>query len=67
MENLNIYTDDLHTVTHELLLNDERTLFVIASESGVGFHWLGKFKQNKYEDPGVSKVQKLYRYLSKSI
>jgi len=63
MNTLNITKDDLLTVTHGLLVNDSRSLSVIADESGLNYHWLGKFKQEKYEDPGVKKIQKLYSFL----
>lgn len=67
MKPLNILEDDLLTETHALLLADKRSLPVIASEAEVNYHWLGKFNQDKYEDPGVKKIQKLYAYLVTSI
>lgn len=32
----------------------------ISEVSGVNFHWLAKFRDNKIPDPGVKKVQKLH-------
>ncbi len=66
MKALNNDTEFTADIAHKLLLQDKRTLEVIALEADVGFHWLGKFKQGKYEDPGSRKVEKLYRYLSES-
>lgn len=35
----------------------------ISAGSGVNLHWLGKFVQGKFDDPGVKKIQKLHDYL----
>lgn len=51
-------------ITRELLEGHPDSLEAIALHSGVGYHWLGKFKQGKYEDPGFSKIARLYNYLT---
>jgi len=66
MNTINITKDDLLETTFNLLVNDNRSLSVIADESGVNYHWLGKFKQEKYDNPGVKTIQKLYTFLIKS-
>lgn len=43
-----------------------RSLFTIAVESEVPFSWLRKFKNGSIADPGTSKVEALYNYLSPS-
>lgn len=35
----------------------------IAGGSGVNLHWLRKFAQRRFDDPGVVKTEKLLRYL----
>lgn len=34
----------------------------VASDSGVGYQWLNKFMQGKFDDPGVSKIEKILSY-----
>ena len=36
----------------------------IAEGADLNYHWLGKFAQHTFPDPGVVKVQKLHEYLS---
>ena len=51
--------------TYRLLgeAREHMTLRQIADESGVNFHWLGKFAQRAYPEPSVVKVQKLHATL----
>jgi hypothetical protein len=51
--------------TTELLQSDQRTLRLIAEETGLGFEWLSKLKQEKIGDPGVVKIQTLNAYLKR--
>lgn len=51
--------------TISLLKTDQRTLNTIADESGLGREWLSKLKQEKIDDPGVVKIQRLNSYLKK--
>lgn len=55
---------DLLAETRRLLRGHGETLADVARNAEVGEHWLRKFSQGKPEDPGVLKVQQLYRYLS---
>lgn len=32
---------------------------LIAQETGIDYQWLSKFAQGKFNDPGVSRVEKL--------
>lgn len=59
-------TANLLKTTTELLNNDPRTIRQIADESGVNFHWLGKFKQGAFTNPGVVTVERLYTYLTRA-
>lgn len=56
---------DLLTETLELFAKRPAnvSLRAISEASGVNFHWLGKFAQGKFDDPGVKKIQKLHDYL----
>ena len=55
----------LYQETIELLKSDQRTLRSISDESGLGFEWLSKLKQEKIGDPGVVKIQKLNAFLKR--
>lgn len=56
---------NLHTETLKLLKADPRTLDEISKAAGVNRHWLEKFRQEKYPNPGVNHVQKLYDFYTK--
>jgi len=58
-------TIDLYTRTLNLLRRDKRTLHEIAEGAQVNIHWLGKFKQGRFDNPGVRTVEQLYRFLRK--
>ncbi|MBL4869170.1 MAG: hypothetical protein JKY67_22645 [Pseudomonadales bacterium] len=36
----------------------------ISSETGLDYEWLQKLAQGKIEDPGVKKIERLFKYLS---
>lgn len=50
--------------TYRLLDSSDLPLRAIAEGAGVNFHWLGKFKQRIFDDPGVTRIERLYRFLS---
>ncbi len=52
--------------TRELLDRRNRTLQEISSKTGINFHWLNKFQQGKFEDPGVKKIETLHHFLAGS-
>jgi hypothetical protein len=54
---------DLYEETLRLLDSSGKSLRIIAEGSGVNYHWLGKFKQRKFDNPGVKTIQRLRRYL----
>lgn len=58
----------LHAVTHELLRQRPRTLTLdkIAEDTGLTIYWLMHYSGNANCDPGVSKVETLYEYLTKT-
>lgn len=58
--------NNLLTKTYRLLDSDPRTLRTIAGDSGVNFHWLAKFKQRQFENPGVVTVERLFNHLKKA-
>lgn len=58
---------DLYTETLELLKSDRRPLREIADGAEVNYHWLGKFKQEKFSNPGVRTIQKLHAFLSSQV
>lgn len=50
--------------TRALLKDDPRTTLEIHIQSGISFYWLRKFRFETGHDPGVSRVQKLYEFLT---
>lgn len=55
---------DLHKKTLQLLLDDNRSYGEIAKKIEVSESWLKKFARDKYEDPGVNRIQTLHNFLS---
>jgi len=49
--------------TYTLLDASPDSLREIARASGTNFHWLGKFKQRKHQNPGIRNVELLHRHL----
>lgn len=49
--------------TRALLRKDSRQLRAIATGADVNFHWLSKFKNGEFPNPGVNTVEKLHEYL----
>lgn len=39
---------------------------IIANDADVGYQWLTKLMQGKFDDPGVKKIENLYNYFKKS-
>lgn len=56
----------LHERTLELVTNRPRDLTyeVIAEATGLDADWINAFRNGRIKDPGVSKVEKLYTFLS---
>lgn len=50
--------------TLELLKNRNQYMKDIAAATGLNQKWIEGFHNDQYQDPGVSKVLKLYEYLS---
>lgn len=50
--------------TLALLDEADQTLGEIAEGAGVPRHWLVGLKQRRWDDPGVNRVERLFRYLS---
>lgn len=55
--------NDILEQTYQLLEADPRTIGEIAEQSGLNYHWLGKFKQRKFSDPGFKKISTLHAFL----
>lgn len=49
--------------TKALLQRRKCSLEQIAKESGIGYSWLTKFSSGEIPDPGIKRVEDLYRYL----
>lgn len=56
-------TQDMYTCTLNLLKEDGGTIPEIASGADVNIHWLAKFRQGKFENPGVKTIERLHNYL----
>lgn len=50
--------------TRTLLDDRDLTLLDISARTGINFHWLNKFQQGKFADPGVKKIETLHRFLT---
>lgn len=59
-------TPSLHKQTITLLRNRPRTLTfeMIAKETATTVHWLERLAADGFEEPGVNKIERLYRYLT---
>lgn len=57
---------DLYTKTLDLLRSDQRTLREIADGADLNYHWLTKFKQGVFKNPGVRTIESLYLFLAKT-
>jgi hypothetical protein len=57
---------DLLELTRELLINRQRncTYRKIQRDTGLSEYWLALFANSREHDPGVRKVETLYRYLT---
>lgn len=55
----------LHEKTLDLLRSDKRGVDEISQKSDINKHWLGKFRQGRFKNPGVNTVEKLFHFLSK--
>lgn len=57
-------TKDMYTRTLDLLKGDGGTIAEIAAGADVNVHWLAKFRQEKFENPGVKTIERLHNYLA---
>lgn len=46
-----------------MLASREESLREIANGAGVGYHWLTKYWQGKFSEPGIFKIQRVHDYL----
>lgn len=61
---MNASTDTLLERTYRLLDGSNESMAEIADGAGVNYHWLRKFALRTHADPGVNRVERLFRYLS---
>lgn len=57
-------TENLLEETYRLLDASDLTYRQIAEGARVDINWLSKFKQRAIEEPGISKVQGIFNFLS---
>ena len=57
-------TETLLEKTYQLLDTSKLTYREIAIGAAVDINWLGKLKQRAIGDPGVGKVERLYKFLA---
>ena len=60
-----VLMSDLYSRTMNLLRRDPRMLKEIAVGADVNLHWLSKFKQGRFSNPGVRTIERLHNFLSK--
>ena len=58
---------DLNEATLQLLRTDPRTINEIAGAAGVNRHWLAKYRQGRFKNPGILRVQALYLFLARGV
>jgi hypothetical protein len=54
----------LHEITRELLKADAQTTFDVAVGTELSYSWIVAFACGRMKNPSVSKVQRLYEYLT---
>jgi hypothetical protein len=61
-----MYSSKLRDETLKLLRarNRQQTFSAIAVNTKLPIRWIAEFSQGKTDDPGVCKVETLYRYLA---
>lgn len=50
--------------TRELLMTDRRSSFAISLATGIQVDWIRQFRINRFPNPGVNRVQRLYEFLA---
>ena len=50
--------------TIELLRESPKSVPMIAEDCGVSVRWLKYLKADKWDDPGVNKIERVYTYLT---
>jgi len=56
----------LYAETLDRLRRTEIPLTQLSSETGLNLNWLKKIKSGSIADPGVRKIERLYKFLSHS-
>lgn len=56
--------NSLYEKTLKLLEASEQSLQEIATGSGLPYHWLVGIKYERFKDPSVNRIQRLYEYLA---
>ena len=46
------------------LLRERGKYREVAAATGLGYEWIAKLAQNRISDPGVNKIETLYRFLT---
>lgn len=57
-------SESLLNRTYALLDSSDLTIREISDGAGVNYHWLGKLKQRAFRDPGINRIERVYRYLA---
>lgn len=56
---------ELMKQTIALLNSSTSTVYQVAQDTGIPFHWLLNFGASRYRNPSVNRVQYLYEHLKK--
>jgi hypothetical protein len=61
---MNRYIEEARTLLleHKEVHGD---LIIVARKSGIGYEWIKKFADGTTQDPGVTRLSQLYKYLFK--
>ena len=50
--------------TRELLIASPQSSFAISLATGIQVDWIRQFRINRFPNPGVNRVQRLYEFLA---
>ncbi len=56
----------LYTATRNLLNEDNRNIATISIEAGIPYPWLITFREGKFNNASVNRIQYLFEFLTQS-
>ena len=56
-------TGSLYEATLGMLVDSDLTTREVSVATGINYHWLTALRAGRFEDPGVNKIEKIYRFM----